>query len=125
MMASVIVHEGVHYFGLGELSAHIAEAKFLLKRFANSLARVDPTAPLTKAQMPHIISANVALVNAYRKNDIVALLSYLKRAGYTPQTIRYRNPYGVDSFVDAVPLRTGVPAVDKYLSVPMSSGERI
>jgi YD repeat-containing protein len=119
--ASVIVHEGVHYLGLGEISAHIAQAQFLLKRYWGNIWNLDPTMPVTIHHMPGG-EPLLEMVNAFASGNYGKIMAYLIRAQYEDLTFRHK--YGVDSFVDAVPLRTGMPSIDRYLA-PRADGSRL
>ena len=83
MVASLLVHEGVHALGGGELSAHVAQAKFLRERFNDYRSR-QPGIDIRQADIPPLDSGHWTLTRAWNETDFVPIALELHARGYTP-----------------------------------------
>ena len=129
-MASVVVHEGTHYLGGGELSAHFAQAQFLVRR-SPVLEAFLIGSPINGILEPHISSSDLEMIAAYRSGRYANVLAtIIEKGGGRINAFKSvyfgnvtMNGYPVDSFLDKVPLRTGWPDIDRYLG-PQKNGSR-
>jgi hypothetical protein len=120
-LASTIVHEGTHQLGLGEVSAHIAQAQFLIAR-SPVIQAMKYGIPVDSTNSPELSSSQREIINSYRWGSVEMMEGYLTRVGYKYTELAVKFP--VDSFVNKFPLRTGVPGFDQYL-VPLADGWRM
>lgn len=80
-VASTIVHEGIHFLGGGELSAHVGQAQFLDTRIRQS-KRTGHLDQMTEKDVPYFHPFYMKLVNAYRR-DVVDLIMHIRNYGYS------------------------------------------
>ncbi len=79
-VASTIVHEGIHFLGGGELSAHIGQAQFLDTRVRQS-RRTGHLDYVESHNVPYLDAWHRGLLNFYR-NDVVNLVMLMTKANY-------------------------------------------
>jgi YD repeat-containing protein len=85
MVASVLVHEGVHYLGGGELTAHAAQAKFLSKRNYD-IFWSSKGISIDQADIPPLNDKMLKLMDAWEMGGLVEIAEVVESYKYGEHT---------------------------------------
>jgi YD repeat-containing protein len=97
--AAVVVHEGIHAMGGGEISAHVGQGIFLYRLFKRRIGMVPRGVDLRDGDLPGLRPDHIAVLNAVRTNDMPHVMKWIaKTRKYGYERLRLHS-YPVDPWV--------------------------